>query len=86
MRAVPAQEPMSCKELVEVITDYLEGALSTADRARFEEHLAECPHCVNYLEQMRASVRTLGRLTEGSIPSEARQELLRVFRGWKQGR
>lgn len=76
---------MACKELVEVITDYLEGALSPADRLRFEQHLAACRHCVNYLEQMKASVHTLGRLTEKSIPPGARDDLLRAFRGWKQG-
>ena len=79
-------DEMSCKELVEVITDYLEGGLSPADRQRFEQHLAACPHCVNYLEQMKISVRALGRLTEDSIPPESRDDLLRVFRGWKQGK
>lgn len=77
-------DEMNCKELVEIITGYLEGALSPADRARFEEHLAVCPGCQTYLDQMRQTIRALGRLTEESIPPQARQELLRVFRRWKK--
>jgi anti-sigma factor RsiW len=78
-------DEMSCKELVEVITEYLEGTLPPAERARFEQHLAECPGCQTYLEQMRLTIRTLGRLTEESLPSAARQELLKAFRDWKKG-
>lgn len=77
---------MSCKELVEVITDYLEGTLPSADRVRFEQHLGECEGCMNYLEQMKVSVQVLGRLSEGSIPPQAREELLEAFRNWKQGK
>jgi anti-sigma factor RsiW len=76
---------MSCKELVEVITEYIEGTLPPAERARFEEHLGVCDGCQNYLEQMRLTIRSLGRLTEESIPPSAREELLRVFRHWKRG-
>ncbi len=74
---------MSCKELVEVITDYLEDALPKADRIRFEAHLADCPGCRLYLDQMRLTIRAVGRLTEESIPAEARDSLLRAFRNWK---
>lgn len=77
-------QEMSCKELVQVINDYLEGALAPADRQRFEEHLAICPGCQTYLDQMRQTVRTVGRLREESIPSEAREVLLRAFRDWKK--
>lgn len=77
---------MSCKDLVEVITDYLEGTLPSADRGRFEQHLGECEGCVNYLEQMKVSVQVLGRLSEESIPPGAREELLEAFRNWKQGK
>ena len=78
-------EEMSCRELVEIITEYLEGTLPPAERARFEAHLAVCPGCQTYLDQMRQTVRALGRLTEQSIPPQARQELLQVFRHWKKG-
>jgi anti-sigma factor RsiW len=77
---------VSCKELVEVITDYLEGSMPAADRARFEAHLEECPYCVTYLEQMRATVGALGELTEESLDPDARDELLHAFRGWAASR
>jgi anti-sigma factor RsiW len=73
-----------CREFVELITEYLEGTLPTEERARFDAHLAQCSDCRTYLEQMRQTLRTLGRLTEESMPPHARDELLRVFRNWKQ--
>ena len=75
---------MSCKELVSVITDYLEGTMAPVDRVRFEAHLSECPYCVNYLDQMREIVAALGGLSEDSISSQARGELLEAFRGWRE--
>lgn len=75
---------MTCRELVDVITDYLENTLPADDRARFEEHLAACPYCVNYLDQMRITIATLGELREESISPAAREELLEAFRGWKR--
>jgi anti-sigma factor RsiW len=77
---------MRCKDLVEVITDYLEGALSPRDTLRFEEHLAVCEGCSNYLEQMRATIRLAGTLKTDSIPDGVREQLLTAFRDWKQGR
>ena len=79
-------QEMSCKELVEVITDYLEGTLPAPDRTRFEEHLRICPGCQIYLVQMRQVIATLGKLSEENIPPNARDDLLRVFRDWKSGR
>jgi anti-sigma factor RsiW len=76
-------DEMSCKELVAVISDYLEGTMGAEDRLRFEAHLEECPYCVNYLEQMRATVEALGGLSEESIAPGARRELLEAFRGWR---
>ena len=75
---------MACQELVELVTEYLDGTLSPIDRARFDEHLAVCPYCRVYLEQMRQTISTLGRLTEDSIAPETREELLQLFRDWKQ--
>ena len=77
-------DEMTCRELVEVITDYLEGTLPADDRRRFEEHIGECPYCVNYLEQMRLTIATLGELREESISPETRDELLEAFRGWRR--
>jgi anti-sigma factor RsiW len=78
------QEELSCKELVELVTAYLEGALDPPARARFGQHLAECPGCQTYVEQMRTTIRLLGTLTEDSIEPEASEALLSVFRDWKQ--
>jgi anti-sigma factor RsiW len=81
--AGPSEE-LSCKELVELITNYLEGALSAPDRQRFEEHLSVCPGCREYLAQMRQTIRAVGRLSEESLPPKAREQLLDVFRNWKR--
>lgn len=76
-------DEMTCHELVEVITDYLEGTLPAGDRARFEEHLGDCPYCANYLEQMRLTIETLGQLREESLSPQAREGLIEAFRGWR---
>ena len=78
------QLEMSCRELVELVTEYLEGTLPSTERERFEEHLGSCPWCVNYLEQMKTTARTLGRLTQESISPEVRDALLDAFREWKR--
>jgi predicted anti-sigma-YlaC factor YlaD len=75
---------LTCQELVELVTDYLEGVLSAPQRARFEEHLAKCTGCRNYLAQMRQTIKLAGQLSEESIPAQARDDLLGVFRNWKQ--
>lgn len=74
---------MMCQELVEVITDYLEGALSPADRARFEAHLEVCPHCSRYLEQFRTTIRESGRLRTDDLSEDLAGHLLEAFRGWR---
>lgn len=74
---------MSCMELIEVITDYLEGALPPSEQARFEAHLAGCDGCSNYLEQMRQTIRLTGELAEEHIAPEAKADLLDAFRDWK---
>jgi anti-sigma factor RsiW len=74
---------MTCRELVHLITDYLEGGLSRRERRRFERHLLGCDGCPTYVEQMRETVRFTGALEEDALPPEARRELLAVFRDWK---
>lgn len=76
-------EEMACNELVEVITDYIEGTMAPRDRERFEAHLDECPYCVNYVEQMRSLIGSLGKLEREEIPEAAKRDLLEAFRGWK---
>ena len=75
---------MSCKELVEVITEYLEGTLFAEDRGRFERHLAGCDGCQAYLDQMRETISALGHLPPESLSPEAERALLEAFRGWRQ--
>lgn len=77
---------MSCDELVELVTDYLEGALEESERLRLEAHLAECDGCSVYLEQIRTTIRLTGMLTPDRIPPEGEDELLRVFRTWRAER
>ena len=76
-------EHMACQELVEVITDYLEGTLGARDRRRFEAHLALCDPCVVYLEQMRASIALTGRVPLGALSAPVREGLIEAFRGWR---
>ena len=78
-----AHDEMACRELVEVVTDYLEGTLADEDRRRLEEHLRECPYCAAYIEQMRQTIEGLGKLGEESLAPETRSELLDAFRGWR---
>lgn len=75
---------LTCRELVELVTDYLEGAMDAHDRLRFEDHIAVCPPCRAHLQQMRDTIRMLGQLTEENMPPRAREELLRAFREWKR--
>jgi anti-sigma factor RsiW len=67
---------------VELVTDYLEGALAAPDRERFEAHVARCRDCTAYLDQMRRTLRTLGTLSEDAVPMDAREALLRAFQRW----
>jgi anti-sigma factor RsiW len=83
---MPDPDDLTCRELVELVTDYLEGALSGRDRARFEAHLLDCDGCPLYLEQMRLTIRAVGALTEHGMPQAAKDDLLRRFGDWKRGR
>jgi anti-sigma factor RsiW len=81
-----ADPMMTCRELVELVTDYVEGRLDDPERERFEQHLATCPGCSVYLEQMRITIEALGHLPPESLSPEAERELLEAFRGWREGR
>ena len=71
---------MSCNQLVEHITDYLEGAMALDERGRVEEHLAGCDGCTSFLDQFRTTIRLTGLLTEEQVTAEARAVLLEAFR------
>lgn len=74
---------LTCAQLVELVTDYLEGRLPADQRQRFDEHVAVCEGCAAYLEQMRATIATAGRLRDSDIPPELQQRLLGAFRDWR---
>ncbi len=74
-----------CRQAVELVTDYLEGALPDHDRARFEAHLARCPHCTTYLEQMRVTIAAVGRIEAEELAPEVRDELVSLYRRWRAG-
>jgi anti-sigma factor RsiW len=76
---------LTCKELVELVTDYLEGALSRRDRKRFEKHIAGCGNCTEYVAQFKETIRLTGMLREQDIPRHAAEELLAVFAAWRRG-
>jgi anti-sigma factor RsiW len=83
---VIAENELTCAELVELVTDYLEDALPASERARFETHIGTCVGCHNYFEQMKITIRIVGRLTEDNLPAGAKEDLMAAFRTWKQGR
>ena len=78
-------EHLSCREVVELVSDYLEGALPATTVARFEAHIAMCDGCDAYLHQMRATIDAMGQLREEAVPAETCAALLRAFREWKRG-
>ena len=71
-----------CRDAVELMTDYLEGALSERDRARLETHLSACPHCSEYLAQMRRTLDLLGRIEPDELDPQVQDELVALFRRW----
>jgi anti-sigma factor RsiW len=80
-----AADTLRCRELVELATGYLEGALPASEWARVELHLARCAPCATYLAQLRQTVRWLGQMTAEAVAPHARQELRGLFRAWQRG-
>ncbi len=85
MSAPPEVQGLSCQELVELVTDYLEAALPPEERERFEQHLDECGNCREYLAQMRTTIELAGELTPESLSPGAEQALREAFRTWRSG-
>ena len=73
-----------CADIVKLVTDYLEGRLTPAERRRFEGHVAICPPCRAFLAQMRTTVELVGTVREEDVPPEMEEHLLRAFRNWKR--
>ena len=81
-----ASDGLTCRGFVELVTDYLEGALPAAERGRFEAHLTICPDCSVYFEQVLQAIRLLGELPRERMSSAGKADLLRAFRAWKPSR
>ena len=77
------ERDMSCAEIVELVTEYLEGGLSTVDRDRFEEHIAFCTPCLTYLDQMRQTVAGIGEVRSDKLSPDLEASLVEAFREWK---
>ncbi len=74
---------LPCQQVVELVTDYLEGTLSRSARRRFEAHLAGCPHCTEYLAQMRETISITGRLVPEDLTPQMRDEFVDLYRRWQ---
>jgi anti-sigma factor RsiW len=72
-----------CRQAVELVTDYLEGTLSRTARRRFEAHLAGCPHCTEYLAQMRETIKLTGQLAPEDLTPQMRDEFSDLYRRWR---
>ena len=80
------RKELVCQQVVELVSDYIEGALSRLERRRFEAHLRKCPNCSNYLTQMRATIRATGTLHPDDLSPQAQTELTDLFRTWRDGK
>jgi anti-sigma factor RsiW len=77
------REALVCREAVALMGEYLDGALSAADRARLEDHLAACPHCSEHLAQLRVTIDALGRATPEDLSDDAVDDLVAIYRRWQ---
>jgi len=78
-------DELNCQDVVGRVTDYLEQALLPEMQAQFEAHVANCPGCDTYIEQIQQTIMILRKLAEQPIFPETKQELLKIFRSWEQG-
>jgi anti-sigma factor RsiW len=81
-----SRRDLVCQQAVELVTDYLEGALSRSGQRRFEAHLAGCPHCTEYLAQMRATIELTGSLSADDLPEQVQDEFIDLYRRWQADR
>ena len=83
MRLSRRRRALVCRQAVALVTDYLEGALTPADRERFEAHIADCPHCRTYLEQIRTTIALTGQVGPEDLDPQAQDELIALYRSWR---
>ena len=81
-----ARRDLVCQQAVELVTDYLEGTLSARARRRFEAHLAGCPHCTEYLAQMRKTIELTGTLTADDLTPQMQDDFIALYRQWREDR
>ena len=74
-----------CRDAVALMTSYIDGELDSRDRARLEAHLADCPHCSEYLAQLQITVDALGHVEPEDLPDETVDELVELYRRWQAG-
>jgi anti-sigma factor RsiW len=79
-----SEPELTCQEVVELVNDYLSATMPAADRARFADHLAACPACTTYLEQMRTTIELTGRLHEDELTEDLKRDLVAALRRWKK--
>jgi predicted anti-sigma-YlaC factor YlaD len=79
-----SEPELTCQEVVELVNDYLSATMAAADRVRFAEHLAECPACTSYLEQMKTTIELTGQVREDELSDDVKRDLLEAFRRWKK--
>jgi len=78
-----SEQGLTCQEVIELLSSYIEGGLTVDDRRRVDEHLALCDGCTTYLEQMRETIRLSGMVTEEQVPEDEKSALLAAFRDWR---
>jgi predicted anti-sigma-YlaC factor YlaD len=78
-----SDQALTCHEIIELLSTYIEGGLTADDRRRVDEHLALCDGCTTYLEQMRETIRLSGMVTEEQVPEDEKTALLAAFRDWR---
>jgi anti-sigma factor RsiW len=84
MRLRLRRRDLVCQQAVELVTDYLEGTLARADRRRYEAHLAGCPHCTEYLAQMRKTIELTGTLTADDLTPQMQDDFIALYRQWHE--
>lgn len=84
LRMLRRRRDLACREAVALVTAYLDDALPSRDRRRFEHHLAGCPHCATYLDQIRTTIALTGRVEPDDLHPDAQDELVSLYRAWRQ--
>ena len=79
-----SERALTCREVIDLLSNYVEDSLSPDERRRVDEHLALCDGCDTYLEQIRETIRLSGMVTEEQVPDEEKMALLAAFRDWRK--